>query len=216
MDSKESCECPGPESLADFHNVLFVCTSTKFSSWSSETGIWLEELAAPYFILKDAGYRIDFASIEGGAPPFDPGSIRPDIMEEYSQQLMIDRSCQDKIKDAKSIKDVVDDGSLEKYACVFLVGGHGCVDDFPHNQSITEAVEYIYTRNGGCVAAICHGSLGLLDARLANGKRLLDGKFCAVFSNEEEQQLGLDKFVPILTETAVDEAGAICVPTAPW
>lgn len=71
-----------------------------------------------------------------------------------------------------------------------LLGGHGCVDDFPDNVHIKEAVEKIYVVNKGCIAAICHGSLGLSDC-LLDGKHILKGKFIAAFSNEEEEELGV-------------------------
>jgi putative intracellular protease/amidase len=35
------------------------------SSWGAETGLWLEELASPFFILQEAGYQIDISSVEG-------------------------------------------------------------------------------------------------------------------------------------------------------
>ena len=94
--------------------------------------------------------------------------------------------------------------------------GHGCIDDFPHNKDIAYAVEYIYEKNKGCVASICHGQLGLLDAKLKNGSRLLSGKMVCAFTNEEEESLGLLDKVKVLTETAVEDAGAICMPSAPW
>jgi putative intracellular protease/amidase len=70
-----------------------------------------------------------------------------------------------------------------------LVGGHGCIEDFPYNNDIKTAVEIMYNDVKGCVAAICHGPLGLLNCNSVE-KPLLKGKFVAAFSNEEEQNLG--------------------------
>jgi hypothetical protein len=42
-----------------------------------KTGFWLEELAAPYYVFKDAGAEITLASPKGGQPPLDPKSVRP-------------------------------------------------------------------------------------------------------------------------------------------
>lgn len=44
-------------------------------------------------------------------------------------------------------------------------------------------------------------------------------KFVAAFSNEEEEALGLTASrvsLPFFTETELDAAGAICVPSPPW
>ena len=42
------------------------------------TGLWLEELAAAYYVLKDGGAAITLASPKGGKPPLDPRSDLPE------------------------------------------------------------------------------------------------------------------------------------------
>eukprot|EP01038_Epipyxis_sp_PR26KG_P014785 gene14785-19870_t len=198
-----------------FHSVLFVCTSISSSSWMTSTGIWLDELAVPYYIFKDAGYDISICSIKGGEPAIDPGSINPDFITETSKKFLASPAVSNIFDNSMpSLKDKLNCDNFKSYCCIFLVGGHGCVDDFPNNDDIKQAVEYLYNTTKGCVAAICHGSLGLLNCK-SNGKALLADKFVAVFSNEEEQCLGLQNTLPIFVENKVDEIGAICVPAAP-
>ena len=56
-------------------NVLIVLTShDQLGDTGEKTGFWLEEFAAPYYRLKDAGARLTLASPEGGQPPLDPKS----------------------------------------------------------------------------------------------------------------------------------------------
>ena len=43
-----------------------------------KTGFWLEEFAAPYFVLRDAGVELTLASPNGGQPPLDPKSDLPE------------------------------------------------------------------------------------------------------------------------------------------
>ncbi len=46
--------------------VLMVTTShSKLGDRSPATGIWLEELAGPYYVVKDAGENIAIASPDG-------------------------------------------------------------------------------------------------------------------------------------------------------
>lgn len=45
-----------------------------------KTGFWLEEFAAPYYALKDAGAELTLASPAGGQPPLDPKSDEPDAL----------------------------------------------------------------------------------------------------------------------------------------
>jgi len=56
-------------------NILIVLTShDTLGNTGRKTGFWLEELAAPYYALKEAGANIVLASPAGGQPPLDPKS----------------------------------------------------------------------------------------------------------------------------------------------
>src|SRR5262249_56461158 len=58
--------------------VLMVLTShDKLGDTGRKTGFWLEELAAPYYVFKDADAQITLASPKGGRPPLDPKSQDP-------------------------------------------------------------------------------------------------------------------------------------------
>jgi putative intracellular protease/amidase len=53
--------------------VLMVITShDQLGNTGKKTGFWLEEFAAPFYALKDAGAEITLASPKGGQPPLDP------------------------------------------------------------------------------------------------------------------------------------------------
>ena len=59
--------------------ILMVLTShDKLGDTGNKTGFWLEEFAAPYYVLHDAGAEITLASPKGGQPPLDPKSAEPD------------------------------------------------------------------------------------------------------------------------------------------
>ncbi|MGW2363068.1 type 1 glutamine amidotransferase domain-containing protein, partial [Streptomyces phaeofaciens] len=58
--------------------VLIVLTShDELGDTGRKTGFWLEELAAPYYHFKEAGWEITLASPKGGRPPLDPKSNEP-------------------------------------------------------------------------------------------------------------------------------------------
>ena len=49
--------------------ILMVLTShDQLGDTGKKTGFWLEEFAAPYYVLKDAGAEITLASPKGGMP----------------------------------------------------------------------------------------------------------------------------------------------------
>lgn len=54
-------------------NVLMILTShDKLSHTGKKTGFWLEEFAAPYYVLLNAVAKITLASPAGGHPPLEP------------------------------------------------------------------------------------------------------------------------------------------------
>ena len=59
--------------------VLIVLTSHgELGDTGKKTGFWVEEFAAPYYALADAGVEITLASPKGGQPPIDPKSEAAD------------------------------------------------------------------------------------------------------------------------------------------
>ena len=73
--------------------VLMVLTShDQLGNTGRKTGFWLEELAAPYYVFKDAVAQITLVSPKGGRPP-DPKSQDPsfqtDITRRFEKDAMI-------------------------------------------------------------------------------------------------------------------------------
>lgn len=49
--------------------LMVLASHDKLGSTGRKTGFWLEGLASPYFVFKDAGAQIVLASPKGGQPP---------------------------------------------------------------------------------------------------------------------------------------------------
>jgi len=76
-------------------NVLMVLTShAQLGSTGQPTGFWLEEFAAPYYELADAGVSITLASPLGGQPPLDPKSDDPGAQTDYTKRFQADTALQ--------------------------------------------------------------------------------------------------------------------------
>lgn len=156
-------------------HVLLVLTSAA-TLGGHPTGVWLEEYTVPLHAFKAAGFTVDVASVLGGTPPIDPasGSGGP--------------------TDTLALADV----DPAAYDAVFLVGGHGAMADFPDNPVLAEVL-----RNTDVVAAVCHGSAGLL-----NVLDLVEGRVVTVFSDSEETAAGADAFIPFSLARKMVELGA--------
>ena len=82
--------------------ILIVLTShDQLGDTGKKTGFWLEEFAAPYYVLADAGAVITLASPNGGQPPLDPKSDEPDFQTEATERFKGDEigraSCRERV-----------------------------------------------------------------------------------------------------------------------
>jgi putative intracellular protease/amidase len=67
--------------------VAIVCTSTS-NLKGFDTGVWMEELTAPYYIFTLADrYDVILASPAGGPIPIDTGSITDPLFTESSRSV---------------------------------------------------------------------------------------------------------------------------------
>lgn len=185
--------------------ILFVVTShATIADTSKPTGLWLEELAAPYYAFVDAGYGVEIASIKGGRVPVDPKS-KKSIGENPPS---VDRF----LKDEKAKAKVANTPPIEaldvtRYSAVFLPGGHGTMWDLPGSAALALAIVSTLEK-GNVVAAVCHGPAGLVNARFGNGEPVVKGRKISAFTNSEEEAAGLAGEVPFLLETRLRELGA--------
>jgi hypothetical protein len=75
--------------------VLMVITShDQLGNTGRKTGFWLEELAAPYYVFKDAGVDITLASPKGGRPPLDPKSNEPEFRTDLTLRFEKDAAAE--------------------------------------------------------------------------------------------------------------------------
>jgi len=74
--------------------ILIVLTShDQLGDTGKKTGFWLEEFAAPYYVLKDAGAALTLASPKGGQP-LDPKSEVPEFQTELTKRFRTDTAAQ--------------------------------------------------------------------------------------------------------------------------
>lgn len=188
--------------------ILFVLSSAKTSPWGKDTGYWLEEVASPYNLLTEAGFTVEIASIEGGAPPLDEGSTAESYVTEDTVRFTADAAATAQMASTKPIADYVTRAKAGEFAAVFLPGGHGAALDFQPSSALKEVIEGCYASNG-IVSAVCHGCCGLMTPTdLSTGEPLVKGKTVTGFSDIEETQVGLFGIVPFSIEAEFKKLGA--------
>lgn len=192
--------------------ILMVLTSHgQLGETGKATGLWLEELAAPYYIFKDAGAEVTLASPAGGQPPVDPNSEQPDRQTEATKRFRADAKAMQALAHTHKLADI----DREVYDAVFYPGGHGPLWDLADNEDSRILIDTIYAA-GKPVAAVCHGVAALRDARGPYGLPLVRGKAVTGFSDSEERAAGLADAVPFLVEDMLKEAGGEYSSAADW
>ena len=192
--------------------VLMVLTShDRLGNTGRPTGFWLEEFAAPYYVLQDAGADITLASPKGGQPPVDPKSDDPKAQTPAMTRFREDATAQRALANTVTLSSV----SADDYDAVFYPGGHGPLWDLAEDRDSIALIERLYAA-GKPVAAVCHGPAALRHTRAADGSPLVKGKRVTGFANSEEAAVELTDVVPFLVEDALKADGGSYSKGADW
>jgi putative intracellular protease/amidase len=183
--------------------VLMVLTShDRLGNTGEKTGFWLEEFAAPFYVLKDAGLDVTLASPNGGQPPLDPRSDDPKSETEAMRRFKSDPEAKAALANTVKLSEV----SADEYDAVFYPGGHGPLWDLSDDRDSIALIERIYAA-GKPVAAVCHGPAAFRRAQAPDGTPLVRGKSVTGFSNTEEAAVGLTDVVPFSVEDMLKQNG---------
>lgn len=193
-------------------NILMVLTShDQLGDTGQKTGFWLEEFAAPYYALKDAGADIVVASPKGGQPPLDPKSDEADAQSEDTARFKADADAQKVL--ANTVK--LDSVSAADFDAVFYPGGHGPLWDLAEDPTSIRLIE-AFARADKPVAAVCHAPGVLKSVKGTDGAPLVKGRKVAGFTNSEEEAVGLTEIVPFLVEDMLKANGGDYSKGADW
>ncbi|MBP8813822.1 MAG: type 1 glutamine amidotransferase domain-containing protein [Laribacter sp.] len=185
-------------------NVLMVLTShDRLGNTGHPTGFWVEEFAAPYYVLADAGVTLTLASPAGGQPPVDPKSALPEFQTDATRRFDADPALKARLAGTARLAGL----KADDFDAVFYPGGHGPLWDLATDPDSVALIED-FVRQGKPVAAVCHAPAVLLRTRTAEGQPLVAGRQVTGFSNSEEDAVGLSAVVPFLLETALRAEGA--------
>ncbi|MEZ7815188.1 MAG: type 1 glutamine amidotransferase domain-containing protein [Burkholderiaceae bacterium] len=192
--------------------VLIVLTShDKLGNTGAKTGFWLEEFAAPYYALKDAGVVLTLASPLGGQPPIDPKSDDAASQTEATLRFKTDTSAQALLASTSKLKDV----SAADFDAVFYPGGHGPLWDLAEDATSIALIETML-KAGKPVATVCHAPAVLRHPKGADGQFVVKGKKVTGFTNTEEEAAGLTAVVPFLVEDMLTQNGGMYSKAADW
>lgn len=185
--------------------VLFITTShDNLGESGLKTGVWLEEVATPYYRLIEENIHVEIASIDGGNIPIDPVSESEDWMTEDTIRFKSDKTAMLLMNTSLRLGEV----NPAKYDLVYFPGGHGPMWDFVNNPLLNDTLKH-FIQEDKVIAAMCHGVSVLVDAFDADGNAYVKGRKITSFADSEEISVGADKLVPFLLESKLTALGAL-------
>lgn len=193
-------------------NILMVLTShDRLGDTGEKTGFWLEEFAAPYYALKDAGADIVVASPKGGQPPLDPKSDAPDAQTEATRRFKNDPAAQAALAHTGKLSKV----SGDAFDALFYPGGHGPLWDLAEDHHSIALIETMVAA-GKTVSAVCHAPGVFRHTKTEGGAPLVEGKKVTGFTNTEEAAVQLTDIVPFLVEDMLTSNGGAYSKGVDW
>lgn len=183
--------------------ILLVLTShDQLGDTGKKTGFWLEELAAPYYALKDAGAELVLASPKGGQPPLDPKSDDPEAQTDDTRRFKADPEAQAALASTVVLSSV----KAEDFDAVFYPGGHGPLWDLANDADSIALIE-AFAKADKPTGFVCHAPGVLKSVNGPDGKPLVNGRKVTGFTNSEEEAVGLTDVVPFLVENVLTANG---------
>lgn len=192
--------------------VLLVMSSVDEMGISGkQTGTWFHELAAPYYILTQAGYEVVFASPEGGEAPIDLLSMKAPFTTEYTEQFLADPVARFAATHTRKLRNV----NAETFDAVFFPGGYGLLWDLASDSFAIKLIRDFHAANRP-IAMVCHAPAILRDVKAANGEYLVKGANLTGFKNDEDTEIELLHHLLFSLEDELKLRGARYVSKANW
>lgn len=169
-------------------NTLIISTSnSKLPGTTKKTGVWLEGLAAAYYILRDGGEHITIVSPQGGQIPVDPNRQFSITTSESSTRFRQDPQAMYHLSHSLPFNEV----NAEDFDLVFVAGGYGSMWDLVNNKGLKQMLENFNLQKKP-IGLVGHGVVALVSLTKDNGESLVKGRRLTSFSNSEEKSAQLN------------------------
>ena len=188
--------------LAGRRALIVATNHDRLGDTGKATGVASSELTAPYYAFQDAGMEVDLASVRGGRIPVDPQTLLWLIRAPQDDRALDDPVLQEKLASSKKV------GALDFTSTTSsswpAAGERPTTSATPTSSGSASPRRTPPARSLG---GVCHGPLGLLRARAADGKPLVEGRRLTAVTDKQVRELGID-VTPQHPETELRRAGA--------
>lgn len=182
------------------------------------SGFWAEEFVVPYEAFVAAGFTVDVATIDGEQPTPDAGSLDPRTIGYTRPQGSPDNDeanaahwrqvveTLEVLRKPTNVSDLTRE-KLASYDGVYISGGHGAMDDLPHDAGMTRVVRWILELDKP-LAVVCHGQSALLPLRDSHSRWPFEGYRMTAFSHDEEMVTDMAGKLPFVLQVELERLGS--------
>ena len=183
------------------HNVLAAIGETE----GPATGVVASELTHPYYVFLDGGMLVDVASMKGGKIPIAPDSLSRISATPETQRFLKDSIFKAKVDNSIKVEAI----DFTDYDIIFLAGGWGAAYDLGYSPVLAEKIsDAYYADSKPIIGAVCHGVLGLINAKDRDGNLLIAGRRMTGVSDKQIKELKIE-ITPQHPESELRKAGAL-------
>ncbi len=190
--------------MANQKRVLIVMSShDELGRSGKKTGTWFEEVATPYYMLREAGHEVVLASLDGGEAPVDLLSMQAPFTTPNTDRFSEDPVAMFALAHTNKLSNM----NVNDFDGLFVPGGYGLLWDLASDSNTIAMIEKFHAEQKP-IAMVCHGPAVLRDAKKSDGTPLVDGLNITGFKNDEDIELDLLRHLLFSLEDDLQARGA--------
>ncbi|SMG29093.1 Putative intracellular protease/amidase [Marivirga sericea] len=180
--------------------ILFVVSNQHtYGSTNLIASNHFSEIVLAYDIFIKSGYKVDFVSPKGGAIPIGYISKNDRIQKKY----LNDTDFMYLFKNTLRPNEI----NPLSYKATYYSGGGSAMFGVPENKEIQTISRSIY-ENNGIISTVCHGTAGIVNLKLSNGRYIYEEKqisgYPDFFENMDSKKY---KTFPFSIEKTINKRG---------
>ncbi|WP_452225002.1 nuclear transport factor 2 family protein [Lacinutrix chionoecetis] len=183
------------------NRALLVVSNARFQGRSNlPAGNSFSEVVLAYHTYKKANYHVDIVSPLGGEAPLSYINPADSLQSSY----LYNAEFMYALKNTRKPSQI----KPENYNIIQFTGGSAPIFDVPQNTQIQNIAMQIYDKKNGVIAAVCHGTAGIVNLKTVDGNYLVAGKTVnGVPDSHESKKLKHYQYYPFIIETVLKERG---------
>jgi putative intracellular protease/amidase len=201
-------------------SALIVLTGTNV--WTMKdgtrhpTGFWAREFLEAYDAFTQGGLEVSIATPLGVKPTVDELSWYPTYNNNDESFVADQKKALQALEPQLSAPLKLEDIVPGRYDVIFVVGGHGPMQDLAVHPSLGNLLVTNLDDPKKFVGGVCHGPASFISAHREDGTWAFKGRRLTCFSNDEETQATFAGNAPWLLEDRLRLAGALYEGAPAW